>query len=284
MKTLKAKAYAKINLFLNVTGIRDDGYHLLDTVMQSVSLFDEIEVTLTDGDDISIYCNIDGLSGSDNIVYDACKSFFEFSRWQSGLIIKINKNIPIAAGTGGGSADAATVLNILNRLSGKNYDSDILCKIALTLGADVPFCICGGTARAKGIGEELCPIKTPKLYLVMLKNGEKKSTKEMYRKIDSETLCATGDVDELIRGIETHNYELIYKNIYNAFTSCWDFESLTEIFKGFPYKSVLLSGSGPTVCALFEEKQDAILTANELKNRGYEAHFASFCETGSAFE
>ena len=284
MTTLKAKAYAKINLFLEVTGRREDGYHLLDTVMQSVSLYDGIEITLTDDNNISVLCDNKNLSGKDNIVYKACEEFFEFSKWRTGLIIKIKKNIPVAAGTGGGSADAATVLNMLNILSGKNYTADTLCFLALKLGADVPFCVLGGTQRALGIGEELKALRTPKLYLAMLKHGTKKSTKEMYQKIDNSEKTAILTSDKIIEGIDNNDTKVICENIYNAFEICWDFDTFTEIFKPYPHKKVFLSGSGPTVCALFDKKDDALKTVNDLKALGFEANFAEFCDTGCEIE
>ncbi len=280
MKSLKAKAFAKVNLFLEVTGKRKDGYHLLDTVMQSVGLYDEITVSITDKKDITVVCDQDKLSGKDNIVYKACEEFFAFSGWTSGLLINISKNIPVAAGTGGGSADAATVLNLLNVLSGKNYSEEILCDIALKLGADVPFCVLGGTARALGIGEELMPIKTPKLYLAMLKYGTKKSTKEMYQKIDESKTLKVLSSDLIIDAINNDDLEGIYKNIYNAFEVCWDFDAYLEIFKPYPHKAVFLSGSGPTVCALFDNEKKALNTVSDLKALGYEANFAPFVDKG----
>ena len=284
MSSLKAKAYAKVNLFLEVTGKREDGYHLLDTVMQSVSLYDEVSVTLTKDNDVVVLCDNQSLSGKDNIVYKACEEFFKYSGWQSGLLINIKKNIPIAAGTGGGSADAATVLNILNKLSGKNYTDEVLSGIALKLGADVPFCIKGGTARALGIGEELLPLKTPKLYLAMLKHGIKKSTKEMYQKIDEAENSQILTSDNIIKAINENNFNEVYKNIYNAFEVCWDFDTFIEIFNGYPYKAIFLSGSGPTVCALFDNEQDAKTTVEDLKHRGFEANFASLIDKGFEIE
>lgn len=284
MTSLKAKAYAKVNLFLEVTGKREDGYHLLDTVMQSVGLYDEIVVSLTDDNDIKVVCDDNSLSGKDNIVYKACEEFFAFSGWKSGLLINVIKNIPVAAGTGGGSADAATVLNMLNILSGKNYIDEVLCSIALKLGADVPFCVLGGTARALGIGEELTPIKTPKLYLAMLKLGTKKSTKEMYQKIDESKTKRILNSDSIIDAINNDDQNGIYKNIYNAFEACWDFDSYLEIFKPYPHKAVFLSGSGPTVCALFDKEADALNTTNDLKRLGYEANFAPFVDKGFEIE
>lgn len=282
MRSLKAKAFAKVNLFLEVTGKREDGYHLLDTVMQSVSLYDKISVSLTEDNDIKVVCDDDKLSGKDNIVYKACEEFFTFSGWHSGITINISKNIPVAAGTGGGSADAATVLNLLNKLSGKNYSLDVLCSLALKLGADVPFCIVGGTARATGVGEKLERFNTPKLYLAMLKLGTKKSTKEMYQKIDEAEKQTVYSSDKLISGINDNNLEVIYKNIYNAFEVCWDFDAFLEIFKPYPHKAVFLSGSGPTVCALFDNEKDAFSSVCDLKSRGFTANFAAFTDT--AFE
>ena len=267
----RAKAYAKINLFLDVLGKRSDGYHDLDTVMQNVSLFDEVSLELTDGD-ISVKCDNFTICDENNIAYAACRSFFEYTRINKGANIEINKRIPLAAGLGGGSADAATVLLLLNMATKANLEEQELIDLAKPLGADVPFFIVGGTARAGGIGEKLTKIAAPEMNYVLLKNGEKQSTAKMYATIDNTDYHVCSDVEQLIDSLAENNLLNTSKHIFNAFSYCWDFKALAEPFERFKPISVFLSGSGPTVCALFPECNAAKACADVLKSEGYEAY------------
>lgn len=270
---LKAKAYAKINLFLDITGKRPDGYHNLDTVMQSISVFDEITLKFTDSG-ITVRCDKEELAGESNIVFKACKAFFEYSGVTGGIDIEINKNIPVAAGLGGGSADAAAALVLLNIATKRNYPVERLIPIAAKLGADVPFCLMGGTARAQGIGEMLTPVAAPSMYYVLLKEQEKQSTGQMYAKLDSVDYLKTGDIEGLLDGMKRGNKDKIASNFFNAFEYCWSFENMSSAFKSYNPMNVFLSGSGPTVCAFFESKAKAENCADELKSKGYNAFFA----------
>ncbi len=270
---LKAKAYAKINLFLDITGKRPDGYHNLDTVMQSVSLFDEITLRLTDSG-ITVRCDMEELAGESNIVHKACKAFFEFSGFSGGTDIEIVKNIPVAAGLGGGSADAAAALALLNIESGCNYPIERLIPIAAKLGADVPFCLVGGTARAQGIGEVLTPVYSPSMYYVLLKDYEKQSTGQMYAKLDSTDYLKTGSIEGLLDGMNENNKGKIAANFFNAFKYCWEFKNMSSVFKPYEPIEVFLSGSGPTICAFFGSKAEAENCADALKIKGYNVFYA----------
>ena len=139
---MKIKANAKINLSLKITGKREDGYHLIDTVMHSVSLFDELEINKADS--INLRCDESDIPQEKNIAFKAASLFFERTRLQGGADIVLKKNIPFPAGLGGGSADAAAVLLALNKLYNANLSQEALCQMALKLGADVPFFINGG--------------------------------------------------------------------------------------------------------------------------------------------
>ena len=265
---LSAKAYAKINLYLDVLGKRSDGYHLLEMIMQSVDLYDLITVKKTETNEINVMCENSDINSQDNIVYKAAKAFLEKVNSNIGLDIYVEKNIPIAAGTAGGSADAAATLKLLNILTGANLSEKELADIGVTLGADVPFCLLGGTAYAGGIGEELKPLNTPPMYYVMLKNRTKRSTGEMYKHLDECKYKKDKDINSLINGIEKGDFSKIYDNIFNAFEYCWDFSEMSKPFSEFPSKKIFLSGSGPTVCAAFETEEDAMECFEKLKHLG----------------
>ncbi len=279
--SLTAKAFAKINLFLHITGKREDGYHELDSVFQSVSLFDEITLSLKN-EGVSVVCDNDELSGEDNIVYKACSLFFKEVGYNGGANIEIKKNIPVAAGLAGGSADAAATLFLLNKALYSNMSTQKLNELAKKLGADVPFCLTGGTARVTGIGEKISPLNTPTLHYVLLKDREKQSTGKMFSIVDEREQIHHNGIDDLIRGIEKSDIDLISKNFFNSFEICWDFDDMTKPFLDFCPKGVLLSGSGPTVCALFEDSNDAISCANSLKKQGLNAFYA--CSVGSGVQ
>ncbi|MBQ1183634.1 MAG: 4-(cytidine 5'-diphospho)-2-C-methyl-D-erythritol kinase, partial [Clostridia bacterium] len=167
---MKIKAFAKVNLSLDVTGKRADGYHTLCSVFQSVSLCDIVEIEKSDS--ISVKCSDTSLNGEDNLCNTAAVKFFQAAGILGGADIFIEKHIPLAAGLGGGSADAGAVLKGLNELYGNPLSEKKLLEIALSLGADVPFCMVGGTKLCEGIGEimtELSPL--PECYIVIAKKG-----------------------------------------------------------------------------------------------------------------
>ena len=274
-----AKAYAKINLFLDIVGKRPDGYHDLDTIMQNISLFDEVSLELTDGD-ISVKCDNRTICDEDNIAYAACRAFFEYTRIYKGANIEIRKHIPLAAGLGGGSSDAATVLLLLNMATEANLDKQDLIKLATPLGADVPFFIVGGTARAGGIGEKLAKIDAPEMNYVLLKNGVKQSTAMMYATLDNTEYEVCGDVEQLVDSLAQNDLKNTSNHLFNAFSYCWDFNALTEPLERFEPLSVFLSGSGPTVCALFADGNDAQVCAETLKSEGFEAFCAFSVDSG----
>ena len=159
-RMIKRKAYAKINLALDIIGRKDNGYHELNTVMQTINLFDLLTFDLNPGADDLITLEVldhpfpesDPVSVKDNLVYKAARLVFDEYNLDTPVIITLKKNIPIAAGLGGGSSDAAATIRVLNSLLNLNMSFDEMCKLGIKLGADVPFCIMGGTALCRGIG------------------------------------------------------------------------------------------------------------------------------------
>lgn len=269
---MKIKANAKINLSLSILGKRQDGYHLIDTVMQSVGLFDLIEIEKSS--DITVFCDKYNIPQQENIAYLAAKLFFEEYNINGGAKISITKNIPAAAGLGGGSADAAAVLLGLNKLYNANIPQQCLCKTALKLGADVPFFINGGCQRCEGIGEVLTPIKPLKSGWFLLSKAEQKpSTAEMYRVLDSKApvFC---DTKRVISAIEQDDLISLSKNIVNSFGAIWQDSFVKSALLRFEPLVVSLSGSGPTWFALFEDEQSAVLVQQKLKSQGIDCWVA----------
>ena len=275
----RAKAYAKTNLFLDVLGKRPDGYHEIDTVMQSVSIYDEITLRLTHSG-ITVACDKAELSGEDNIAAKACHRFFSLAGLDMGAEVHIVKNIPVAAGMGGGSADAAAVLILLNRATGDKLSYTELHSIAAELGADVPFFLRGGCCRAQGIGELLTPVKNAKMYYVFVKEGKKQSTGQMYATLDSTEILCDAEIEDLIAALADGDTSRVCTNMYNAFENCWDMDMLLEPFEGFKPVKRFLSGSGPTVAGVFENYDNAVACAKTLKGRGVNAFFAESVNVG----
>lgn len=277
-KKIKLKANAKINLVLDITGKREDGYHLIDTVMQSISLCDE--VTVSPAENITVDCTGEGLDNQNNIAFKAAKVFFEKTDLSGGAKIKIVKKIPAAAGLGGGSADAAAVLLALNKIYGTDLSDKQLEEIAVNLGADVPFFIKGGTQRAQGIGEELTPIKSlNKGGFVLIKQGDKPSTGEMYRRLDSENPPRI-DVTAVIEAVENGDLEKLSHSMDNSFISVNEPFKLKQRLLDSGAMAVSLSGSGPTSFALFEDIKKAEKVYKALKSEKIECYLAKPADCG----
>lgn len=264
---ISLKAFAKINLSLDITGKREDGYHTLDSVMQSVSLFDIVNVTNDNSGIVTVEC--DGINGEDNICYFAAKHFLEAANINDGVKIRISKAIPVSAGMGGGSTDAAAVLVALNKLYGFPLSDVKLGDIALKLGADVPFFLVGGTARAKGIGEILEPIENNLSYaLVLIKKGEKPSTKYMYEEIDNrQNKDKQWYTKSLCDAIIKNDFVRVCESIGNDFDELWDNAALKEELYELGAKKVCLSGSGPTVFGVFENTALALSAAAVMREK-----------------
>ena len=256
MPFMKIKTYAKINLTLDIVGKLPNSYHLLDSVMQSVSIFDVLNITKADK--ITVTCDNNEIDGKDNIAFAAASAFFDFCKIKGGCNIAINKNIPVCAGLGGGSSDAAAVIFALDKIYGTSLSENDLNGIAMSVGSDVPFCLHGGTCRISGIGEKVEKIPDiPKLYFTVIKIGKKQSTGDMYKKLDSyENLPQY--TEKAVKRIIESDLNGIYECISNAFENVFDTSLQKEILSPFAPKKICLSGSGPSVYAVFDKKEDAI--------------------------
>lgn len=279
---MKVKACAKINLTLDIIGKRSDGYHIIDSVFQSVNLFDEIFIEKSS--DITVGCNVGSIDNQNNIVYKAAERFFEYTNINGGATIKIEKNIPLAAGLGGGSADAAAVIAALDRLYETKLSKAQICKIGLSVGADVPFCAVGGTARVGGIGEIIEKLPDiPDCAVLIIKHGQKQSTAEMYKKIDSYPSAARF-TDDMADGIANGDLYKICQNVSNAFSKVSDNRELINNIKITKPLAVSLSGSGPAVFAIYENTQKAETASQKLTVMGYNPVITAPINKGVIFE
>ena len=207
MKSIKLKAYGKINLGLDVLGKRDDGYHDLDMIMQSVDLHDVITITKNDSGEITVKSNTSKIpNDKSNLAYRAAKLLMEEFNIEKGVEIEIEKNIPISGGMAGGSADCAAVLKGMNKLFKLKLTEQQLMARGVRLGADVPFCIMGKTARAEGIGEVLTPIPNKlKGYLVIAKPPISVSTGFAYGQIDKVKIKNRPNTEGIIEAVKEND-------------------------------------------------------------------------------
>lgn len=261
MQSLKIKANAKINLSLSVLGKREDGYHELDTVMQSIGLSDTVYIEKSNI--ITVECGKFG--GEDNIAFKTAEAFFKASGIKAGAAIRIQKHIPSAAGLGGGSADAAAVLVGLDRLYEMGLSYERFLNIAVRLGADVPFLIQGGTARARGIGEELEPLKPLcGCYFLIAKGEDKPSTGEMFSRLDSAEYNKP-DVDKTALALNSGNLSAVLSLMDNSFAALWQESYVKAELLKTHAEAVSLSGSGPAWFAVYRDKDRAVAAEKTLK-------------------
>lgn len=257
---LTVRAPAKINLFLDITGRRPDGYHLISTVMQTVSLCDDVTVTLDDSKNpIKIECSDKSIPADrSNTAYKAAVLFLEsVGREPAGVSISINKRIPSQAGMAGGSTDAAAVLKALNVMTGEPHTQEKLAALAEKIGADVPFCIYGGTMKAEGIGTILTPLPDmPECWYVIVKPEVNVSTAEAYRRSDEKGYGSIKSPDTVIKGISSKDTDAIAKGLYNKFEEVMELAEIEQIkrdMKAHGAKGALMTGSGSAVFGIFTD-------------------------------
>lgn len=268
---VKVNAYAKINLLLDIVATRTDGYHDLFMIMQSVGVYDTVTVEKIKGRDITITCNIDDIPLDEkNIAHKAAMAFFKANKIISrGIHIDIVKRIPHAAGLAGGSADGAGVLVALNELYKTNLSLDELCKIGVTIGADVPFCIKGGTLLSQGIGDVLNKVKPLRnCYIVLAKPDFGVNTGYAYRQFDECGKVHTPDKFGMLCAMQSRDLKQIcskMENVFEQFIEVPNRIEMKEIMRSNNALGVCMSGSGPTVFGIFESKEEAQKSAEELK-------------------
>lgn len=252
---MKVTAPAKLNLALDVIARRPDGYHQVDLIMQSIELSDQL--TLEPAGKIELSCNRSDIPVNEsNLAWRAARLLQEISGSAKGVRIEIDKKIPVAAGLAGGSADAAAVLLGLNDLWKLGLSQTELMKIGARLGADVPFCIMKGTARAEGIGEQLTPIKSAlKCKVLLVTPNCQMSTAQVYQKLQIEKIKKHPQIHLVVAALEAGDYQALYKVWGNVLEELVLRESslvaeVKSYFNRFGISDCLMSGSGPSVFAL----------------------------------
>ena len=271
---LTVKANAKINLLLDVTGVKKNGYHSLFTVMQSIGLGDTVTVEKTDGNDITVSCTVPGVpTDSGNIVYKCADKFFQYAgiTENKGIHIHIDKVTPFCAGMGGGSADGAAVLVALNKIFKTNYPEKILCRIGVKVGADIPFCIVGGTALALDTGAVVAPLPDVEGYsIVIVKPEDGVSTKEAYEAVDSLENMKHPKNQEMLECLADGDTENALKLCSNVFEQALEVPGrvdIKDICNNNGAVASCMTGSGSAVYGIFKEKAQAEKTAEELKEK-----------------
>ncbi|APF24369.1 MAG: 4-(cytidine 5'-diphospho)-2-C-methyl-D-erythritol kinase [Clostridium sp.] len=270
---MKIKAYAKINIALDVVGKREDGYHLLKMIMQTVDLYDVIEITKIDSD-IKLICNKPYVPIDErNLAYKAAKLFKETYNIEDGVSINLTKNIPVSAGMAGGSTDAAGVLKVMNRIFNINASDEELRALGLKLGADVPYCINGGTALCEGIGEKITQLKPfNDKIVVIVKPPFGVSTKEVYKDFDLSKVIFHPRTEDIIRAMENDDIHFVSNNMKNLLENVTLRKhrvilNIKESMRSYDALGTMMSGSGPTVFAFFDDMLKAQICYDEMKKK-----------------
>lgn len=273
MNSIDLKSRAKVNLSIDVLGKREDGYHLVEMIMQTIDLYDKLKITEIEENSILIKSNsLDIPLNEDNIMYKAVNLLKNQFNIEKGIEISIEKNIPVAAGMAGGSSNAAAVLVGLNKLWNLGLSENELKDIGLKLGADVPFCITGGSALAEGIGEKLTNIKglPEDLNILVCKPNIFVSTKEVYQSLNMDKVKRRPQNKELIDALQKEDVKFISENMVNVLeeVTSLKYSEIGQI-EGIMIKNKalgsMMSGSGPTVFGLFDNKDCAIKAKEDLQ-------------------
>ena len=269
------KAYAKINLGLDVTGKRADGYHIVRMIMQNVDLFDTLDFEDNETGEIVLKASSPKIPTDDsNLICKVAKQLQDKFNVKKGAIINLVKRIPVAAGMAGGSTDGAAAYIALNELWNLGLSKEDLCKLAVNLGADIPYCIMGGTMLAEGIGEKLTKVSDlPQCYIVIAKPAIDVSTGWVYKELDSKEIVDHPDIDSIKRAIEIGDiYEMcdLIGNVLEPVTA-GKYEEIREIEKLLEDNGAIrafMTGSGPTVFAIFDDRDKAEAARKEVEKSG----------------
>lgn len=289
---MQIKANAKINLTLDIIGKRDDGYHELEMIMQSVDLHDNVFVELNNSGKITVKTSSELLADDEsNIAYKAAKAFFESSGIKNqGVSIQIEKLIPMEAGMAGGSADGAAVITALNKLCGTNYNDEQLWEIGVKVGADVPFCITGGSMLAKGKGEQLEVLpqlsdfsKAP--IILLCKPDVGVSTGKAYSAVDNypEGKIIRPDTQAMITALEKQDVSSLSNGLCNVFEQVLNINEcniIKETMLKYGAIGACMTGSGTTVFGIFDSNEKAEKCYDELKNINNCTYISKACKCG----
>ncbi len=274
MKKIEKKAYAKVNLALDVIRRREDGYHDVKMIMQNLNIYDELEFLVneesgtrniiieTDREDIP--------TDRRNLIYRAIDLMLEKYNINAEIKVKLTKNIPVEAGMAGGSTDCAAAIRAVNELFLLGLDEDEMMKIGVKLGADVPYCIMARTALSEGIGEILTPVKSlPDCYVVVAKPPVNVSTKMVYEGLNLQSLKSHPRVDDMVLALSERNLYKTAECMENVLETVTvklypEIEKIKDIMKEKGALNAIMSGSGPTVFGIYEDITAAKKTAEYL--------------------
>lgn len=274
MDKLELKALGKINLGLDVLGRRENGYHDVRMVMQTLYLYDQIKMEKTKKPGIELNTNLFFLPvNENNLAYRAADLLMKEFEIKEGVKITLEKHIPVAAGMAGGSSNAATVLFGMNRMFSLGLSQQELMDRGVTLGADVPYCIMRGTVLAEGIGEILTPLPAmPKCHVLIAKPPISVSTKLVYEKLDSHEITEHPDIDGILKGLKERNLKKIASSMGNVLEKVTIeeypvIEEIKNVMKKSGALNAMMSGSGPTVFGIFDDKDRAKRAARRIREQ-----------------
>jgi 4-diphosphocytidyl-2-C-methyl-D-erythritol kinase len=275
MDSIRLKARAKVNLGLDVLGKREDGYHEVRMVMQTVGIYDRLILTKIPEDEIRIVSNLSFLPvNENNLIYKAAKLLQDEYHFEGGVQIDLNKFIPVAAGMAGGSTDAASTMFGINRLFELGMSQDRMMELGVRLGADVPYCVMRGTALAEGIGEKLTRLSPmPHCWMLVAKPPINVSTKLVYESLDMDGVNKHPDIDGIIHAIEQKNIAAVAAKMENVLEQVTiPLYPVIDTIKKDMMKhgaiNAMMSGSGPTVFGIFPDERTALQCQLFLKQKG----------------
>ena len=273
LESISIKSYAKLNLYLEITGKDSRNYHYLKTVMQSISLHDDLKFIVSDGEGINILCDKSEIpTDSSNLVWKAIEAFYDYTGLEKKSIdVMIKKKIPMMAGLAGGSSNAAAALHAMNRLYDNPLSVEQLCEIGGKIGSDIPFCVMGGTVLCEGFGEKLTPLNSivPCSFIVV-KPEEGISTPQAYMDFDSAEVTERPDFSLLKNGLENNNIFDICSGLYNDLDITCKVSSVSKIKNSLNQLGALnsmMTGSGSAVYGVFEDEESADKAADFLSNK-----------------
>ena len=275
MDSIRLKARAKINLGLDVLGKREDGYHEVRMVMQTIGIYDRLILTKIPEEEIRITSNLAFLPvNENNLIYKAIKLLKDEYHFLGGVSVDLNKFIPVAAGMAGGSTDAASTMFGVNRLFGLNLSMGKMMELGVRLGADVPYCVMRGTALAEGIGEKLTRITpVPHMWILIAKPQINVSTRLVYEQLDMGGIQKHPDIDGIIRAIEAQDVVRIAQSMGNVHENVTVplypvIETIKQDMLSHGAINAMMSGSGPTVFGIFPDEQTTLACQAFLKKKG----------------
>lgn len=275
MDSIRLKARAKINLGLDVLGKREDGYHEVRMVMQTIGIYDRLILTKIPEEEIRITSNLAFLPvNENNLIYKAIKLLKDEYHFPGGVSVDLNKFIPVAAGMAGGSTDAASTMFGVNRLFGLNLSMGKMMELGVRLGADVPYCVMRGTALAEGIGEKLTRITpVPHMWILIAKPQINVSTRLVYEQLDMGGIQKHPDIDGIIRAIEVQDVVRIAQSMGNVLENVTVplypvIETIKQDMLSHGAINAMMSGSGPTVFGIFPDEQTTLACQAFLKEKG----------------